>query len=219
MVSYRIAYMPEQAGCGQPVGQNALPVTQFRQESSGRSVRPETRLRLWHDATHIHGRFDVEDCFIRARYQGFQQPVYRDSCVELFLQPDDAGGYFNFEFNALGAMLLYWIENPVRKGDGFQEYTVLPDVHCQQVRISPSLRHRIDPEQPGPLHWSLSFSIPLALLEMYAGPLGILSGQRWRGNAYKCADESSHPHWASWSPVTGALDFHQPDCFGEFVFE
>jgi len=59
----------------------------------------------------------------------------------------------------------------------------------------------------------------LALFETFVGPLGAPSGQIWRANFYKCADESSHPHWGSWADIGERLDFHQPECFGEIIFE
>src|ERR1035438_4954679 len=59
----------------------------------------------------------------------------------------------------------------------------------------------------------LSFWIPLALFAHYLGPLGTLQGQVWRGNFFKCAEENSHPHWASWLPVD-EFNFHRPNCFG-----
>jgi hypothetical protein len=34
---------------------------------------------------------------------------------------------------------------------------------------------------------------------------------------YKCADQTSHPHWAAWSAVN-TLNFHVPDCFGAVQF-
>ena len=43
--------------------------------------------------------------------------------------------------------------------------------------------------------------------------------RRWRGNAFKCADETSHPHWASWAPIGEALNFHAPGWFGDLDFE
>jgi hypothetical protein len=166
----------------------------------------------------VRGQFQVDDRFVRCRHSGFQQPVYKDSCVELFLQPKPQGGYFNFEFNAGGALLVYWIEDPTREGQGFRRYRVLSDAECARIQVVSSLPARIDPEIDGPLPWSLSFGIPVALLERYAGPIGNVAGQCWRGNAYKCGDETSHPHWASWAPID-RLDFHSPDCFGAFVFE
>jgi hypothetical protein len=48
--------------------------------------------------------------------------------------------------------------------------------------------------------------------------LGKIGGQSWRGNFFKCAEEISHPHWASWSPVD-ELNFHLPRCFGTIHFE
>jgi len=33
--------------------------------------------------------------------------------------------------------------------------------------------------------------------EHYVGPLGPLTGQVWRGNFFKCAEDNSHPHWAA----------------------
>jgi hypothetical protein len=62
-----------------------------------------------------------------------------------------------------------------------------------------------------------SFFIPFALFEHYLDPLGAPTGQVSRGNFFKCADESSHPEWASWSPVD-RLDFHRPHCFGTIRF-
>ena len=55
----------------------------------------------------------------------------------------------------------------------------------------------------------------LALGALDLGPLEPPAQRRWRGNFYKCADESSHPHWASWRPIGEKLDFHTPEFFGE----
>ena len=76
---------------------------------------------------------------------------------------------------------------------------------------------RVEPEITDPVVWSLSFFIPLSLFEHYLGPLGALRSQVWRGNFFKCAEENSHPHWASWSPVD-EFNFHRPACFGLLRF-
>jgi hypothetical protein len=51
-------------------------------------------------------------------------------------------------------------------------------------------------------------------MEPYCGEVRPVVGQRWRVNAFKCGDETSHPHWASWAPIGEALNFHQPEYFG-----
>ena len=56
------------------------------------------------------------------------------------------------------------------------------------------------------------------MLARYSGPLGTLAGRAWRANFYKCGDQTSHPHWAAWSPVD-ELNFHLPRCFGTIAFE
>ena len=81
------------------------------------------------------------------------------------------------------------------------------------MAVRSTLPRVIEPEIDGPVDWQLAFFIPTALLEKFVGPIGPLAGQEWRANLYKCGDRTSHPHWASWSPVD-ALNFHLPHCFG-----
>jgi hypothetical protein len=76
----------------------------------------------------------------------------------------------------------------------------------------------VEPEISAPTEWVLEFFIPLDLLEKYVGPIGEVQRQEWQANFYKCADGTSHPHWASWSPVA-EFDFHLPRCFGTIRFE
>ena len=75
----------------------------------------------------------------------------------------------------------------------------------------------VDPEITAKKTWQLVFRIPFALLAQYSGSLSIEKGAVWRANFYKCGDETSHPHWASWRPVD-ALNFHLPRCFGYLQF-
>ena len=81
-----------------------------------------------------------------------------------------------------------------------------------------SLPQRVDPEITAPVQWTLRFFIPFTLFEHYLGPLGPIPGQAWRGNFFKCAEETSHPHWAAWAPVD-EFNFHRPNCFGIISFE
>jgi hypothetical protein len=148
----------------------------------------------------------------------FGEAVYRDSCVEIFLEPKPGRGYLNFEMNAGGALLASHITDPRRVPGGFAAFTRLTEEDGRQVAVRSSLPAVVDPEVEGPLDWELAFFIPKALLEKYVGPIGPMAGQAWRANLYKCGDATSHPHWASWSPVD-ALDFHRPRCFGSLRFE
>jgi hypothetical protein len=144
--------------------------------------------------------------------------VYEDSCVEIFLQPRPGRGYLNFEMNCGGALLSTHITDHRRVPGGFAAFTRLTEADAALVAIRSSLPPLVEPEVETPVDWQLSFAIPVALLERSIGPIGPLSGQSWRANLFKCGDKTSHPHWASWSPVD-ALNFHLPHCFGELRFE
>jgi hypothetical protein len=194
----------------------ALEVAEFRPESSDH--RPRTRARLVHSAGGLSGIFRVEDRYVRCRHRSYQDPVYEDSCVEVFLQPRPDRGYLNFEMSCGGALLASHVTDHRRVPGGFAAFTKLPAEHGRRVALRASLPPLVEPEIQSPLDWELAFFIPFDLLEAYVGPLGSPAGQLWWANFYKCADRSSHPHWAAWSPVD-ELNFHLPRCFGALRFE
>ena len=191
-------------------------MTNFRPEGSDH--RPCVKARLGYDDDSLRGIFRVEDQYVRAVHTGFQQSVCRDSCVEFFFQPGGGGPYLNFEFSAGGAMLCHCVRDNTRVTGGFKDMTVLSDDECRQVQIVTSLPAIVEPEITEPVTWTLAFAIPLAVVANYTEVSRPLSGQTWRANFYKCADESSHNHWGSWMPVA-QLNFHLPECFGPIVFE
>jgi len=86
-----------------------------------------------------------------------------------------------------------------------------------QIRRYASLSSVVEPEISTPLVWTLEFSIPFAVLEKHVWPLGNIQEQVWRANFYKCGNETSHPHWASWAPLS-ARNFHDPASFGQIEF-
>lgn len=215
----RISEVPEFTASGESPAWtevDAVEVASFRPESS--EHRPRTSVRLLHDASGIHGLFRVHDQYVRCVRTEYGSEVWKDSCVEFFIQPKPGVGYFNFEFNCGGAFLCCHIVDPTRTKDGFKQFTRIPAGVGQQIQVRASLPRVVEPEIAEPVLWSLQFYIPFTLLEKYVGPLGNMSGQTWRGNFFKCAEENSHPHWAAWSPVD-ELNFHLPRCFGTLRFE
>jgi hypothetical protein len=192
-----------------------LEVSAFRPESS--SHHPRTRARLLHTDGDLHGIFHVEDRYVACRHTRFQAPVCEDSCVEVFLQPRPGDDYFSFEMNCGGTLHATYVTDHRREGTGLAAATPLTAEEGRRVAIRTSLPPVIDPEIESAVDWELAFFIPSTVLEPYVGPPGPLAGQEWRANLYKCADRTSHPHWAAWSPVD-ALNFHLPHCFGRLRF-
>jgi hypothetical protein len=192
-----------------------IEITHFRPESSDH--RPRTFVKLLHSDRGIHGIFQVHDRFVRCIRSNYFDEVWKDSCVEFFAQPKSDRGYFNFEFNCGGAFLCSYIIDPQRTANGFKSFTKLPWEVGRQIQVRPSLPPVIEREISEPTVWTLQFFIPFCLFEPFAGKLENVSGQVWRGNFFKCAEEVSHPHWAAWSPVD-EFNFHLPRCFGAIRF-
>lgn len=197
-------------------GADVAVVEAFRPESTDH--RPATEARLLYDNSGLHGCFRVHDRFVRSVCTVPNGPVHLDSCVEFFVQPRPACGYFNFEFNAGGALHVSYITDPTRIPGGFKERRFLDPALQRAVRVSSTLPPRVEPERTESTDWEIVFRIPFAVLESQVGPLGRLSGQTWRGNFFKCGDATSHPHWASWAPVP-EKNFHMPTHFGALVLD
>ena len=174
---------------------------------------------MLHDGDSIAVMFRVEDRFVVARGMEYQSRTHKDSCVEFFVEPVVGKGYFNFEFNCVGTLLLTYIEDARRKGDGFEEYVGVEEELAAGIGVHASLRGPIVEEISEPTSWTISYRIPKGIFEAYVGDIPSLDGLASRGNVYKCADESSHPHWGYWADIGEKLDFHQPKKFVPFVCE
>lgn len=190
----------------------SINIDHFRPESSNH--RPLAQAKLCYNKLGIAGIFKVEDRFIVCRYTNYQDPVYKDSCVEFFLKPKTGKGYFNFEFNCLGTLLASYITDPTRIGLSFKEITPLTNEDAKQIKIHATPAADLVQESRLEKRWQVAFYIPFKLLEKYIGTIKPLPGACFTANFYKCADDSSHPHWAAWSEID-QLNFHCPHCFGK----
>jgi hypothetical protein len=212
---HRAVAPPEHRGAwGGPVWCRAetMAIAHFHPRST--SHRPTTEAALLYDDGHLHALFRVADRYVRSVHTAYDSDTYKDSCVELFVQPAGSAGYFALEVNAGGAFSLRYIEDPTRTPNRFAKWTtVAPDL-AATVKVAHSLPPVVEPERTEPISWWVEVSWPFAAMEPYCGALKPASSQQWRANAFKCGDETSHPHWASWAPIGEVLNFHQPACFG-----
>jgi len=177
---------------------------------------PKAEVKIGYDDMAIHLIFKVADRYVRAVAKEHQGNVWEDSCVEFFFTPgkDISRGYFNLEINCGGTMLFHFHPGGEREG------LVIPKGDCTRIRCTHSLPVIVDPEIKEPLLWSVGYSIPLALVKRYCPVVMPAPRVEWRGNFYKCADKSSHPHWLTWSPVDFPKpDFHLPRFFGILEFQ
>ena len=140
-------------------------------------------------------------------YHNYNDPVYLDSCMEFFADWLCDGRYINMEMNANGTLLS----------------CIGPDRHAR-TPIADLSDGEIFPVQGEVCdgYWTVTAAIPTALLCKILGvdtiPFG--KGYTFRGNFYKCGDETPIPHYGMWSPVgTERPDFHRPEYFGDFIMD
>ena len=180
------------------------------------SHMPKTQAKLAYDDGSIYVIFRVEDRYVRAVAENHQDAVYADSCVEFFSSPgpDIGRGYFNLEMNCGGTMLFGY-----HPAEGQGEPRRLSIEECGSIPVAHSMPRIVDPEIQEPTTWTVEYRIPLDLLGNYCEVDAPAPGVEWRANLYKCADESSHPHWLTWSPVDFPTpSFHRPESFGTLRF-
>lgn len=172
---------------------------------------PQVSFRMFHTGELLMLRFDVAEQCTAAAAADDNGPVWRDSCVEFFIAPDD-GGYYNFEINCIGTLLL--AHRRQRKVDVIHA----PAEVLSLVERRPSLPRATFAERRGDNRWSMTIAIPATAL--FRHEFESWDGMEARMNLYKCGDDLSVPHFLSWSPIsTPSPDFHRPEFFKQVRFE
>lgn len=151
-------------------------------------------------------RLSCTEPAILARYMGENDPVYRDSCLEMFLCPKaEDGRYFNFEFNPNGSSFV---------GFGYGRNDRMR-LHPINIRKLLSIRNYREGD-----FWEIRFDVPVTLLQLFMPEYTLTEGRKMRGNFYACGDDVEPNHELMWNLITNEKsDFHQPEFFGELVLE
>ncbi len=179
--------------------------------------KPQTQVKLAWDDEHVYVIFRVEDRYVRAVATEYFGSVCKDSCVEFFFTPqqDTADGYFNLETNCIGTILMF---HQQARNQGRRN---LDTADLDTIRLATSLPKNkpIDPEITEPTVWTLEYALPWRMLKNYTNTACPAADVKWRANFYKCADQTSQPHWLTWSKIPlDKPDFHQPRYFGYLEF-
>jgi hypothetical protein len=169
-----------------------------------------------YDDNNLYLIFQVKDRFVRCITTEYNGPVWEDSCVEFFFAPDSDQPlrYFNLEINCGGTPLMRYTIIPRKK------FTTLSAADIKMIEIAHSLPRIVDPEIREPVIWSIEYRIPITMLEKYSRVTYPEPGTVWRANFYKISENSSNPHYITWSLVDViAPDFHLPQFFGLLNFQ
>jgi len=177
---------------------------------------PKTEVKMMYNEEYIYAIFRVKDKYIRAVHTDINSPVSNDSCVEFFFTPgmNPKNGYYNLEVNCGGTPLFRF-----QKKQKVGEIQVSHE-DIKSIKIAHSLPKIVEPEIKKPTTWIIEYSIPIKMLNKYYKISKPEKGVIWRANFYKCADETSNPHYLSWNKIIDTNpNFHMPEFFGELEFE
>lgn len=164
---------------------------------------PKTCAKLFYDSENLYIKFYVNEKTITIRHKGFNESVYKDSCVEFFVRPVNDHRYLNFEVNALGFMLL-----GIGAARG-QRKLLNPDIDIFSMKTSAQSEESYKADQ-----WTVEYKIPLAFFKDLYKDFDIKNG--FYGNFYKCGDETEYPHYGMWNEINlESPDFHAPEFFGK----
>ncbi len=174
---------------------------------------PEVQVRIFHTERVLYLYYHVPEKSVTIRHTTFGSPVYKDSCVEFFLNPFPAQSdrYFNMEFNALGTMLV----GVGSDGDDTKRYYLRED-EVRGLKAVSTIARPVTGNH-GSDHWRLYLRIPKEVFEKQYGlpftdPTAI-------ANFYKCGDETQWEHYGAWNRVINPTpNFHLPQWFGELRF-
>ena len=167
---------------------------------------PRVYAALCYDEEAIHVRFWAHESQVRAIHKSHGEMVCEDSCVELFLKPQNDDRYLNFEVNVLGYMLL----GLGTSRHGREDIEVLPS-----FAIESSVK---DAETYQDDMWTVGYKIPFAFLKSIYGDIDFVT-EGIRANLYTCGEYTKMPHYGMWNPVLlPSPEYHAPAYFGEMVF-
>lgn len=140
----------------------------------------------------------------KALYTNYNDPVYKDSCMEFFASFNpESKLYMNFEMNSNGAFLSAVRTERANKTP-IDKLAELPEVKAV---------HTAD-------GWTVEVFFSNGFIGKTFGKDSFAIGDSFKGNFYKCGDETEIPHFGMWSPIESEKpDFHRPEFFGKFIVE
>ena len=171
------------------------------------NYQPDASFAIAHDGQTIFLKYYVTEKETKTVYTEINDPVYRDSCVEFFINFDNAPSYYNLEFNSNGVCLAGY-------GSGRENRKMLTAAVISQIKC---FTHSGPSSDTIGNYWELCLAIPISVFCF--DELSDLTGKSFKANFYKCGDDLAEPHFLVWNNIVSKEpDFHVPEYFGELTF-
>lgn len=146
----------------------------------------------------------------KAVYTKRDEPIYEDSCLELFVAPvSERKEYINVECNSKGVFLCEF-------GDGKYNRRLVRSL----TELSPEVESFCGTDSKGD-YWGVKIQLTRSFVaDLYCIDENNINFDTVRLNFYKCGDGCETQHYLAFSPVTTLPPgFHNPQCFATFKRE
>ncbi len=171
---------------------------------------PKVEVKVCYSNEYLFAYFKVYENEITARFVQVNDPVYKDSCVEFFLNlfPSKTEKYFNFEMSAIGTIYVGFGTAELRSVLPIKEIDII-EIHSSIIKpFIGKIEHD---------YWEVFYKIPFDILEKYYDEKFVAGNSK--GNFYKCGDESKYEHYGTWNDIVSPKpNFHLPKYFGDLIF-
>lgn len=173
--------------------------------------KPRVTLRIAYNDHELFLKYKVREQAVRAVVTENDGNVWEDSCVEMFISPQGNLDYYNLEMSCIGKRLLGYH----KKGE--------QDLRADQktlssIRVLSSLGSKSFDERKIETEWHITAAIPFKAF--WKDSFAPKSGDKIKGNFFKCGDKLTVPHFLSWQKIEFEKpNFHLPQFFGELEFE
>ncbi len=163
---------------------------------------PKAYGQVCYSTDALHVRLTCLESDPKITYHNPNEPVYKDSCLEFFINPTPEKDTFcDFECNAAGTLLL----GHYNQGDfGLLDPDARPNFQVKAKREAN--------------FWQVEYIIPASFLEQTFPGFCFADNSEIRVNFYKCGDETDTPHYSCWSPIRSEnISFFCSQDFGTLI--
>jgi hypothetical protein len=172
---------------------------------------PKVTFSIAHGNDCIFLKYYVSELVVKAEWYKPNDPVFKDSCVEFFVEFDDDKDYYNCEFNVIGTCKFNY-------GRAREQRKLIAETSISLINYLAIIQNENHQNTAKRIGWELTLMIPVKAFS--ENQLSSLIGKKCRGNFFKCGDDLPEPHFLAWNNVEApSPNFHVPECFGEIVFK
>jgi hypothetical protein len=194
----------------------------FRDIATAAPAPVKARAKMAWDARYFYLAVEIEAKHLWSKYTDHDAEIFRDPCIELFLDPEGDGlDYFEWQTNIAGVTWDLKLSKPYKLGGKADSTWEIPGLK-KAIALRGTLNNPADTDEG----WTLEAAFPWTAFGKTAPKPGeswrvTMSHVTWshevRDGAYVKADRQGGNFYL-WSPH-GDKDMHRPDRFGRVVFQ